>query len=144
MGYSPPGSSVHVDSPGRNTGVGCYAFLQVIFPTQGSNPGLPHCRWILYCLSHQGSPRILYGLSILLQEIVPTQESNRALLHCRRILYQLSHQGSSLYTLSSKFLCTNSPIKAVYKFLTHNTVRRNATSEFATRQKMFIEWNLMC
>ena len=30
-----------------------------IFPTQGSNPGLPHCRWILYCLSHQGSPRIL-------------------------------------------------------------------------------------
>ena len=30
-----------------------------VFPTQGSNPGLLHCRWILYCLSHQGSPRIL-------------------------------------------------------------------------------------
>ena len=33
--------------------------LQGIFPTQGSNPGLPHCRWILYQLSHKGSPRIL-------------------------------------------------------------------------------------
>ena len=33
--------------------------LQGIFPTQGSNPGLPHCRWILYHLSHPGSPRIL-------------------------------------------------------------------------------------
>ena len=39
--------------------VGCHALLQKIFPTQGSNPGLPHCRWILYHLSHQGSPRIL-------------------------------------------------------------------------------------
>jgi len=34
-----------------------YAFLQGIVSTQGSNPGLSHCRWILYCLSHQGSPR---------------------------------------------------------------------------------------
>ena len=53
---SPPGSSVHGDSPGKNTGVGCDAFLQGIFPTQGSNPGLLYCRWILYHLSHQGSP----------------------------------------------------------------------------------------
>ena len=56
---SPPGSSVHGDSPSENTGVGCHALLQDIFPMQGSNPGLPHCRWILYRLSHQGSPRIL-------------------------------------------------------------------------------------
>ena len=44
-------------SPGQYTGVGCHALLQGIF--QGLNPGLPHCRWILYHLSHQGSPRIL-------------------------------------------------------------------------------------
>ena len=44
------------DSPGRNTGMGCHDLLQGIFPTQGSNPGLPHCRRILYHLSHQGSP----------------------------------------------------------------------------------------
>ena len=55
MDCSPPGSSVHGDSPGKNTGVGCHALLQGIFPTQGSNPGFPHCRQLLYCLSYQGS-----------------------------------------------------------------------------------------
>ena len=45
--------------------VGCRVFLQRIFPTQGSNPGLPHYRWILYCLSHQGSPRILEWVAYL-------------------------------------------------------------------------------
>ena len=59
MDYSLPGSSVHGDSPGNNTGVGYHALLQGIFPTQGLNPGLLHCRQILYNLSHQGSPRIL-------------------------------------------------------------------------------------
>ena len=44
------------DSPSKNTRAGCHALLQGIFPTQGSNPGLPHCRWILYHLSQQGSP----------------------------------------------------------------------------------------
>ena len=47
------------NSPGQNTGMGSLSLLQGIFPTQGSNPGLPHCRRILYCLSHQGNPRIL-------------------------------------------------------------------------------------
>ena len=59
MVCSPWGSSVHGDSPGKNSRVGCHALLQGVFPTQGSNPGLLHCRWILYHLSHQGSPRIL-------------------------------------------------------------------------------------
>ena len=54
-----PGSSVHEDSPTKNNEVGCSALLQGIFPTQGSNPGLLHCRWVLYQLRHQGSPRIL-------------------------------------------------------------------------------------
>ena len=47
------------NSPGQNTGVGSLSLLQGIFPIQGSNPGLPHCRWMLYQLSHKGSPRIL-------------------------------------------------------------------------------------
>ena len=51
--YSPWNSS------GQNTGVGSLSFLQEIFPTQGSNPGLLHCRRILYQLSHKESPRIL-------------------------------------------------------------------------------------
>ena len=44
------------NSPGQNTGVGNLSLLQGIFPTQGSNPDLPQCRWLLYQLSHQGSP----------------------------------------------------------------------------------------
>ena len=43
----------------KDAGMGSYSLLQGIFPTQESNPGLLHCRQILYCLSHQGIPRIL-------------------------------------------------------------------------------------
>ena len=42
------------NSPGQNTGVGSLSLLQGIFPTQGWNPGLLHCRWILFQLSHKG------------------------------------------------------------------------------------------
>jgi len=56
MDYSPPGSSVHGDSPGKNTWVGCHNVFQEIFKIQGSNPGHMHCRLILY---HLGSSRIL-------------------------------------------------------------------------------------
>ena len=66
MDCSPPGSSDRGDSPGKNTELGwlallqgCPTLLQGIFPTQGSNPGLPHCTGILYHLSHLGNPRIL-------------------------------------------------------------------------------------
>ena len=52
---SPPVSSVRGDSLGKDTGVGCHTLLRGIFPTQGSNPGLQHCRQTLYRLSHQGS-----------------------------------------------------------------------------------------
>ena len=47
------------DSPGQNTGVGSSSLLRGIFSNQESNPGFPHCRWILYQLSYKGSPRIL-------------------------------------------------------------------------------------
>ena len=63
MDLSPPGSSAHRDSPGKNTGVGCHALLQGTFPTQGSNPGLPHCRQILYCLSQCGGCYIFGNIS---------------------------------------------------------------------------------
>ena len=58
---SPPGSSVRWDFPGKNTGVGCHALLQGIFPTQGSNPGLPHCRWILLPSEPPGKPDIKHN-----------------------------------------------------------------------------------
>ena len=79
----------------KSTGVGCHALLQGIFPTQGSNPGLPHCGRILYCLEPPGKLKNTgVGSLSLLQGIFPTQELNQGLLHCRWILYQLSYQGS--------------------------------------------------
>jgi len=50
------------DSSGQNTGVDNLSLLQGIFPTQGLNPGLLHCRQILYQLSHNGSPKDFSGL----------------------------------------------------------------------------------
>ena len=54
------------NSPGLNTGVGSLSLLQRIFPTQGSNPGLQHCRRLLYQLNHKGSPRVLEWVAISL------------------------------------------------------------------------------
>ena len=54
------------NSPGKNTSKCSPSLLRGIFPTQGSNPGLPHCRQILYCLSHQGSPVVLVNLSAII------------------------------------------------------------------------------
>ena len=90
MDCSPPGSFVHGDSPGKNTGVGCQALLQRIFPTQVSStvadslPAEPPGK----------SKNTGVGSLSLLQRIFPTQESNWGLLHCRWTLYQLSYQGS--------------------------------------------------
>ena len=112
MDCSLPVSSVHEDFPGKNTAVDFHALVQGIFPTQGSNPGLPNCRQILYQLSHQGrpdgSPWESYeayelpchhspckitgvGCQSLLQGTFLTQQLNRGFPHCRKILYYLSH-----------------------------------------------------
>ena len=55
-GYSPPGSSILGDSPGKNAGVGCHSLLQGDLPNPGIEPRSAYCRRILYQLSHQGSP----------------------------------------------------------------------------------------
>ena len=85
-----PGYSVHGDSPGKNTGVGCHAVFQGIFPTQGLNPHLPHHRRILYHLNHQGSPKIIwykYGFGRILEKEVATHSN---------ILAWKSHRQKSL------------------------------------------------
>ena len=69
MDCSLPGSSLCPwDFPGKNTGMSCHFLLQGIFPTQGSNLGLPHCRQTLHRLSHQGSPSVVKNL-VAMQEI---------------------------------------------------------------------------
>ena len=61
MDCSLPGFSIHGIFSGKSTRVGCHFFLQGIFPTQGLNPSLLHCRQILYYLRHQGSPKSYWG-----------------------------------------------------------------------------------
>ena len=60
MDCSPPGSSVHEIFQAKDTGVGCHFLLQGIFPTPGLNPGLLHCRQILYRLSYKSSDSYLW------------------------------------------------------------------------------------
>ena len=89
----------------KNTGVDSLSLLQGIFPTQGLNPGLLHCKQFLYQLSYKNpgvkpnpeAQESWSGYLPLLQQIFPTQKSNRGLLHCRQILYQLNYQGNCLY-----------------------------------------------
>ena len=69
MDCSSPSYSVHADSPNKNTGVGCHTLLQGIFPTQGWNPGLPHCRQILYHLCHQESPFPYFNMIIVMPNV---------------------------------------------------------------------------
>ena len=64
MDHNPPSSSGHEDSPGKNTGVGCQFLLQGLFLTQGSDPGLPHFRHILYHLSHREAHTNVYTIDI--------------------------------------------------------------------------------
>ena len=74
------------DSPGKKTGVGSHTLLQGIFPIQGLKTGLLHCRWILYPLSHQGSPYV-YKYEMFLK-------SNRPQLIKNVTVKKNKHHGS--------------------------------------------------
>ena len=82
------------NSLGQNTGVGSLSLLQGIFPTQGSNPGLPTLQEDSLPAEPQGKSTNTGVCSLsLLQGIFLTQELNWGFLHCRWILYHLSYQG---------------------------------------------------
>ena len=102
MDCSPPGSSVHGDSPGKNTRVGCHAPLQGVFPSQRLNPGRsPSLQDDSLPSEPPGKPKNTgLGSLSLLQGIFPIQESNCGILHCRWILYQLSYQGNPYLCVS--------------------------------------------
>jgi len=77
-------------SSGKNIGVGCHSLLQGIFPTQGSNPGLPHCRQILYHLIYQGSPHLSKVCLQLLGSYFQWWERNSFLTKCtKHLLFQI-------------------------------------------------------
>ena len=86
---SPPGCPVRGDSPGKNTGVGCHALLQGIFPTQGSNSGLSHCRQILYHLRGLGVGWRLQreGIHVYVQ-LIPAAVQQKPVQHCKATILQ--------------------------------------------------------
>ena len=99
------------DFPGKSTGVGCYFLLHGIFQTQGSNPGLPHCRQTLYLLSHQGSPSALKVVSsaylrllIFLPAILTAAWASSSLaFHMICAVYRLNKQGDDIPGVTGKF-----------------------------------------
>ena len=97
--YSPWNSS------GQNTGVGNLSLLQGIFPTQGLNPGLPHCGWILYQLSHKGSPRTLEWVAYPFPVDLSDPGIHLGSPALQADSYQLSYDGSpGVYLIGCKNL----------------------------------------
>ena len=114
MDCSPPGSSVHEDSLGKNTGVGCHPLLQGIFPTQGSNPCLLcllHCRQILYLLNHWRSPFVLQFFFFFLDTHPPRSRIARLYgsfaFSFLRNVHTIFHGGCA--SLHSHQLCVSVP-----------------------------------
>ena len=88
------------NSPGQNTGVGGLSLLQVIFPNQGLNPGLPHCRQILYQLSHKGSPSHIHSCDFN-TSIESLQGMKRDIMKPLSQPSQHTQQKSQAYTLGA-------------------------------------------
>ena len=80
------GSSVHGIFQARVLEWIAISFSRGIFPTQESNPGLPHCRQTLYCLSHQGIPSLAYWSLFYRHEKMRMKETNNVLVLLRRVL----------------------------------------------------------
>ena len=79
------------NSSGKNTAVGCHCLLQGVFPTQESNPGLQHCRQILYRLNHQGSPDNLRAVYFILLSLITCYVS--VVVQCFLKIYFLDCQA---------------------------------------------------
>ena len=100
MDCSLPGSSVHGDFPGKNTGLGCHALLQGIFPTEALNLRSLSLQVESLLSEPPGkSKNARVGNLSLLQDVFLTQELNRGPLLCRRIHYHLSYQESPYVAL---------------------------------------------
>ena len=117
MDCSLPGSSVHGDSPDNKTEVSYHSHLQGIFPTQGSNPGLQHCRQILYQLRHKGSPRILEWVAYPFSS-GSSQPRNRSAVSCIAGGFFIKLSGKpSIYTNIVIFPFTAAEINIQNSFL---------------------------
>jgi len=102
------------NSPGQNIGVGRLSLLQGIFPIQGLNPGLLHCRWILYQLIHKGSPRILEWVAYPFSSISswPRNQTGSPALQVDSLPTELSGKPNRIIHIDNylKCKCTNQKI----------------------------------
>ena len=123
MNCSPPGSSVHGGSSGKNTRVCCYAFLQGNLPNPGIKPRSPTLQVYSLLSEPAGKPKNTGVDSLsLLQGNFSTQESNWGPLLCRWIPYQRSYQGilcSCIYTY--KWSNWRAEISCIF-FISHNAM----------------------
>ena len=143
MDCSPPGSSVQYSS-GKNTRVGCHAPLHRTFPTQGSNPGLLHCRQILYHLSHQGRPGILEWVacpfsressrpSIKLEsptlhmEFLPAELPGKPIVNVLYLKQLTCKNVRTSIVLKSSLICyiTGAAVSPIFKYKSNVNIKSN-------------------
>ena len=115
--------------PGQNIGVGSLSLLQGIFPTQGLNPGLPHCRWILYHLSHQWSPSILEWVAYPFSK-GSSQPTNRTGVSCISggFFTKLSYQGSPQNNFR-----INTQVKQGFRIKDQHLNKKSAINSYITK-----------
>ena len=111
--------------PGQNTGVGCHALLQRIFPTQGSNPGLPRCRQVLYRLSFRARASHFSGFSTCCGAQAPEHVSFRSCdagTQWFRSMWDLPRADTEFMypALAGRFLITGPPGKSKEKPFSSN------------------------
>ena len=132
------------NSPGQSTGVGSLSLLQGIFLTQGSNPGLPHYRWILYQLSHKGSPRILEWVAYPFSR-GSSQLRNRTGVSCIAggflTNYQGNYQGNSDKYI--KNICNFFKLESIFTH-PHPTYKQNQASIYQSKLGSISSTSLWC
>ena len=115
------------DSPGKSTAAGCHALLQGIFPTQGLNPGLLHCRRILCQLRQQGSHK--GGIICICEVIIPSCASSSPAFLMMYSAYKLNKQGDNIEPWRAPFLIWNQstvpcPVLTVASWPAYRFLRR--------------------
>ena len=111
---SPPGSSNYGDSPGKNTGVGSHSLLQGILPTQESNPGLLHCKWILYHPLIPAPMKSRWETSLFL-----TWQKVRGIFS-ERAKEMFSMLEDTRYNCRQNYYAENREIREVYNWMLRN------------------------
>ena len=100
------------NSLGQNTGVGSLSLIRGILPTQGSNPGLPHRRQILYQLSHRGSPTYINTINYCEKDTLCLTETFKWNYYCSGEDQRISSEKKCLTECTGWLLCVTTNFKS--------------------------------